>query len=248
MGANQPFKIALLISAFSHFAVGYAVLSSNALYQQAGVSVETCSGVETDYLSASIVAELPSDPNNMKASGKAEIPTSEGEVLPTPPNPPTRSIPISRPPKIKEVKHHHHHHSAPSKTDTKEKTNLNPEKAVSSLTTAGAVQGETTFSGAQGGSNLSKGSKDASPSYFRNPPPPYPESARRMRREGVVKLSVTVEADGNPSLVSLKTSSGHPSLDEAAEKAVRAWKFKPGEIDGTPVRSQVEVPVRFSLK
>ncbi|HVV17217.1 MAG TPA: energy transducer TonB, partial [Polyangia bacterium] len=87
----------------------------------------------------------------------------------------------------------------------------------------------------------------ATPRYRTNPPPDYPLPCRRRREEGVVLLSVVVEASGLPAAVSLSRGSGHPLLDRAALEAVRHWTFEPARAAGVAVRSSVVVPVRFSL-
>lgn len=71
--------------------------------------------------------------------------------------------------------------------------------------------------------------------------------ARRLKQQGVVLLEVEVNADGRPTDVRVRGSSGFSALDQAALKAVRRWEFEPARIGGLPVSSRVEVPVRFSL-
>ena len=71
-------------------------------------------------------------------------------------------------------------------------------------------------------------------------PPVYPEIAKRMRITGEVKLAVTVDADGK--VTDVKPVSGNRSLSQAAEDAVRKWKFESGA--GT---STVEVSMNFAL-
>jgi TonB family protein len=56
--------------------------------------------------------------------------------------------------------------------------------------------------------------------------PVYPEIAKRLKISGVVRLEVTVDADGRVSGV--KTVSGNHMLSPAAEDAVRRWKYAPG--------------------
>lgn len=56
--------------------------------------------------------------------------------------------------------------------------------------------------------------------------PVYPEIAKRMRIAGVVRMEVTVSADGK--VVSVKTVSGNRMLAGAAEDAVKQWHFAPG--------------------
>lgn len=70
--------------------------------------------------------------------------------------------------------------------------------------------------------------------------PVYPEIARRMRISGDVKLEATVDADGK--VTDVKTVSGNRTLQNAAEEAVRKWRFVPG-----PGVSVVEVTVTFAM-
>lgn len=84
--------------------------------------------------------------------------------------------------------------------------------------------------------------------YRRNPAPDYPEEARRLRQEGVVLLRVQVNARGRVDEAEVERSSGSPSLDQAATRAVRRWEFEPARRGDTPVASTVTVPVRFRLE
>jgi protein TonB len=88
----------------------------------------------------------------------------------------------------------------------------------------------------------------ANPDYGVNPKPPYPLIARRMGAQGVVILRVFVRANGTVGDVSIRQSSGFSALDESALKTVRdQWRFLPARLDGQPVESWVEVPIRFVL-
>ncbi len=92
------------------------------------------------------------------------------------------------------------------------------------------------------------GLKKAQPRYDLNPPPPYPEVARRRGFEGKVVLEVAVKADGTVGSTSLKESSGYRSLDRSALSAVRRWQFFPATEAGAPVPSRVVVPIDFVLR
>lgn len=77
----------------------------------------------------------------------------------------------------------------------------------------------------------------------RFPSPSYPASARSSRLQGVVRLLVVVESSGLPGSVSIETSSGHLSLDNAASDHIRRrWRWPAGD-----VRRYI-VPVRFVLQ
>ncbi len=89
----------------------------------------------------------------------------------------------------------------------------------------------------------------ARPHYHVNPKPPYPRIARRLGAEGVVTLRVFVQKDGSVGKVFVAESSGFGMLDDAATRTVSSmWKFVPAELDGDPVDSWVEVPIKFVLE
>jgi protein TonB len=80
------------------------------------------------------------------------------------------------------------------------------------------------------------------------PAPEYPARSRRMGEEGVVLLMVEVLPDGRAGEVRVIKDPGYPRLAEAAEAAARTARFRPATLDGKPVRSWVEIPVRFALR
>jgi TonB family protein len=55
-------------------------------------------------------------------------------------------------------------------------------------------------------------------------PPVYPELARRMNISGVVKVRVTIAANG--SVKDAQLVGGHPVLASAAMEAVKKWRFE----------------------
>jgi len=85
------------------------------------------------------------------------------------------------------------------------------------------------------------------PSYFRNPPPPYPLEARRQKLEGFVLLTAEVDDKGLVTSVVLKQGSGSALLDDSAIQTVKTWRFKPARLAGIAVSTSVDIPVRFKL-
>ncbi len=83
--------------------------------------------------------------------------------------------------------------------------------------------------------------------YLNNPKPAYPVLARRMGEEGKVVLRVCVTAEGRAGDVRLYAGSGSPRLDEAAIKAVWAWRFAPARQGDHAVEAWVLVPISFKL-
>ncbi len=84
--------------------------------------------------------------------------------------------------------------------------------------------------------------------YLRNPPPPYPTSARRKGEEGTVTLRVLVSAEGRPERIELERSSGSSALDLAALQSMRHWRFAPARRGGAPHDAWVLVPIVFRLE
>lgn len=88
----------------------------------------------------------------------------------------------------------------------------------------------------------------AKPDSARNPPPRYPEFARRNGWQGRVMVTASVDAGGRVRSVSVSKPSGYAVLDQAALQTVKTWKFRPKTIGGVPTESLIEVPVNFSLR
>ena len=73
--------------------------------------------------------------------------------------------------------------------------------------------------------------------------------ARRLGAQGVVVLRVLVREDGSVATVEMAQSSGSALLDESASRTVRErWRFIPARLNGIPIESWVEVPIRFVLE
>lgn len=89
---------------------------------------------------------------------------------------------------------------------------------------------------------------DYQAAYLKNPPPAYPMAARRMGWQGRVVLDVEVLASGLPGQVRLHQSSGHDVLDNAAIRAVSAWRFVAARQGGQAVTKRFLVPIPFILK
>jgi TonB family protein len=56
--------------------------------------------------------------------------------------------------------------------------------------------------------------------------PVYPELARRMSLQGLVRLRATVSPDGKARLI--EVVGGNPVLAKAAQDAVAKWRWAPG--------------------
>jgi periplasmic protein TonB len=76
--------------------------------------------------------------------------------------------------------------------------------------------------------------------------PEFSEEARRAKYQGMVLLSIEVDASGNVRKVRVLQPLGM-GLDEKAIEAVSRWRFRPGLFDGKPVATEATVQVTFQL-
>jgi TonB family protein len=79
-----------------------------------------------------------------------------------------------------------------------------------------------------------------------DPPPKYPDLARKSHVEGTVQLDAVFGTDG--TVQDLKLISGHPLLVPAAMDAVRRWRYRPTLVNGKPVEVQMQVDVKFAFR
>jgi TonB family protein len=77
------------------------------------------------------------------------------------------------------------------------------------------------------------------------PRPTYPVEAKQARIQGVVKLDVSIAADG--TVQNINVIEGHPLLVPAALEAVKQWVYSPTLLNGQPVAVETEVDVHFTL-
>lgn len=72
-----------------------------------------------------------------------------------------------------------------------------------------------------------------------NPAPAYPETAKRFRLTGVVKVQVVIAPDGQ--IKSTKIIGGHPLLVNVVEETLKNWKY-------APASSETTVLLEFNFK
>lgn len=132
-----------------------------------------------------------------------------------------------------------------------------PVTAVLETSAQAATQNSTTAPAAQNptepatsdppkptdGKTLSTGSLNTRAT--RRVVPVYPQIARNAAAEGVVRVYVTIDEQGNVSEVA--KSEGPALLRGAAEDAARRWKFSPTAVAGKPVRLMGFIEFNFTL-
>jgi TonB family protein len=77
------------------------------------------------------------------------------------------------------------------------------------------------------------------------PAPLYPESAKRMRQQGVVTVDVVLDETGK--VISAKASGGPASLRDAAVQAALKARFSPTKLSGQPVKVSGVINYKFTL-
>ena len=75
--------------------------------------------------------------------------------------------------------------------------------------------------------------------------PSFPNDLHDKGISGVVMVNVLIDQQGNPQDLKVARSS-NSEFEEPALEALRKWKFKPAERDGSAVSLRVVIPIRFS--
>ena len=91
------------------------------------------------------------------------------------------------------------------------------------------------------------GSSISRPAIISSSKPAYPRVARESGWEGTVIVRVLVDTKGLPREITLQKSCGHSTLDQAAQDAVKNWKFHPAKDGNIPIRKRVDIPIKFDL-
>ncbi len=77
----------------------------------------------------------------------------------------------------------------------------------------------------------------------------YPEDMKRRRMGGIAEVAFVVDASGKvePGSVEIVDAT-QPAFGEAAKKALLQAGFKPGKVSGSPVRTQVSLPIIYKVQ
>ena len=78
--------------------------------------------------------------------------------------------------------------------------------------------------------------------------PAYPPAMRREGLEGTVTVRVTIDERGRVIAVTLVDATSPAFFEETQRQALRNWRFVPATRDGTPVRSEQTMTVRFQME
>jgi TonB family protein len=86
------------------------------------------------------------------------------------------------------------------------------------------------------------------PKRMRQNEPAYPATLKAQGIEGDVTVSVSIDAGGQVTGVSIVQSSGQAAFDQAAQQAARAERFSPAVRDGQPVAFTLTYSYRFRIQ
>ena len=89
---------------------------------------------------------------------------------------------------------------------------------------------------------------DLSTQMVSGKPPRYPIESRRRHEQGTVVLLLTLGFDGAVEAIAIARSSGFSRLDDAAQDAVRRWRWRPMTQRGRPVKVKGVVEIPFVLQ
>ena len=77
--------------------------------------------------------------------------------------------------------------------------------------------------------------------------PRYPRRAKRMGKEGYVKLEFTITKLGTVKDVTIVVSEPEGLFDSSAKRAILKWKFRPKIEEGSPVEQRALLQIDFDL-
>jgi protein TonB len=79
-------------------------------------------------------------------------------------------------------------------------------------------------------------------------PPLYPVRARSRGIEGWVKVILVVDERGRVDNIEIVAAEPKDTFEQSVLHCVADWRFKPGTVEGIPVRAKVETTIRFLLE
>jgi periplasmic protein TonB len=79
-------------------------------------------------------------------------------------------------------------------------------------------------------------------------PPVYPLRAKHRGVQGWVRVRFVVNEEGGVDDVTVVESQPPGVFDRNVIRCVSGWRFKPGTVDGMPVKAWAETTIRFKLE
>ncbi|MBT3066219.1 energy transducer TonB [Rhodoferax sp. U11-2br] len=129
-------------------------------------------------------------------------------------------------------------------------TGANAEHGSQAKADSAAPTAASTPESTVGGRNTSSSGvhlPSSQADYLNNPQPPYPALSLRLRESGKVMVRVLIGRNGLALRGEIVQSSGFERLDQSALRAVLAWRYVPGKVDGQAQDMWFDVPISFRL-
>ncbi len=79
-------------------------------------------------------------------------------------------------------------------------------------------------------------------------PPVYPLRAKSRGVQGWVRVRFVVQEDGTVDQVTVEESQPPGIFDQSVIRCVSGWRFKPGTVQGVPVKAWAQTTIRFKLE
>lgn len=79
-------------------------------------------------------------------------------------------------------------------------------------------------------------------------PPIYPYRAKRMGIQGWVTVRFIVNESGHTESIQVIKAQPGDIFNENVIKCIAGWRFKPGTIEGVPVKTLVSTTIKFELE
>jgi protein TonB len=98
------------------------------------------------------------------------------------------------------------------------------------------------------GGDFTASDLDAPLTVLARMPPVYPLGAKHRGIEGWVRVRFVVEENGRVGNVTVLEGKPPGIFDQSVIRCVSGWRFKPGTIEGMPVRAWAETTIRFKLE
>ncbi|MDX9835503.1 MAG: TonB family protein [Desulfobulbus sp.] len=132
-------------------------------------------------------------------------------------------------------------------------TSSEPTPARAAATTGIGSTGPSAGAGGRnpkgrGGHPVPAGSLDGPLQALSRQQPGYPPAARQQNIEGWIRVQYVVNERGSVGPVKVLAAEPEGFFEQSVLRTVRAWRFRPGTVDGVIVQALVEQTISFRLR
>lgn len=200
--------------------------------------VSLLAGLVSTALLLTVIGWLNTTPEkqNNERIATVDFSVPQEKPRPTPPPPPTTP---PRPPRTNERT------LAPAPGATSGLSNLAIE--VPDYTSSNLDEGGSGLLGQVGDVAMTSDTVDRPPTV-RQGALTYPERAKQRGQEGLVTVSLLINAEGRVDKLKILEAVPPGVFDQAVLEGVPGWVFAPAEYQGRPVPVWVTLPLEFKLK